>query len=535
MITFRRRGINPDMTTAAEIPSVGFDIRSQDQSLPITADSSPTKPARLQSLDVFRGITIAFMLLVNNPGPGVAYTPLEHAKWDGWTPTDLVFPFFLFIVGVAIPFSLSKRKSNPSISRWTLLGQIWLRALALVMLGMTLRAVGGGLGLWRPLPQGLRLLPMLHVLMYIVAWVGTFAMLINWRWKLAARWTTPLITFIFTLLMFAIYYANKNAVAHGYDIASLGRGPFRPDQFRIPGVLQRIGIVYGCAATIALFAGWRTLLISAIILMAGYSTLMLKGHYPNHVAGSLTQEDNLARHIDVAVFDRSVVDADGKTVWVQKHTYGPYPDNEGILSTIPSIATSLLGIIVGLWLMRPIPALERCAGLLAMGVPVTILGWLLNWWLMPINKNLWSPSFVVFTAGLAMLGLGFLFWTIDVRGRRRWALPFTIFGVNAIAAFCAQTLVPHVMGMFQLANPYSDDHEKISSLRFAENWAIHHVQDAANWLQVHTEVGWAGSLIHLSNAMHDPGMTSLIGSAVFILICWLLLSVLYVSKIFVKV
>src|SRR2546421_12171991 len=115
---------------------------------------------RMSSLDVFRGITIAGMILVNNPGTWDAiYSPLDHAKWDGWTPTDLVFPFFLFIVGVAIPLSFRKRREDPNLSRGSLLGHVWLRALAIVMLGMLLRAVPG---LWRPSPDGLRVLPILH-------------------------------------------------------------------------------------------------------------------------------------------------------------------------------------------------------------------------------------------------------------------------------------------------------------------------------------------------------------------------------------
>src|SRR5882724_1280170 len=136
--------------TTAELPVVS---ETPTQS-PIEVAVQPK--TRLQSLDVFRGITIAFMLLVNHPGPGEAYVPLDHAKWDGWTPTDLVFPFFLFIVGVAIPLSFRKRREDPNLLRASLLGHVWLRALAIVMLGMLLRAVPG---LWRPSPDGLRVLP----------------------------------------------------------------------------------------------------------------------------------------------------------------------------------------------------------------------------------------------------------------------------------------------------------------------------------------------------------------------------------------
>src|SRR5205823_1158716 len=120
---------------------------------------------------------------------------------------------------------------------------------------------------------------------------------------------------------FALHFVQKNALAHGWpETVGFGGGVFRPEHFRIPGVLQRIGICYGVAATIVLFVGWRTIIASIVLLCAIYSVAMLRVPYPGHVTGSLTQQDNLARHIDVAVFTRP-------------HTYGPYPDNEGLLST----------------------------------------------------------------------------------------------------------------------------------------------------------------------------------------------------------
>jgi predicted acyltransferase len=266
------------------------------------------------------------------------------------------------------------------------------------------------------------------------------------------------------------------------------------------------------------------ILISAIVLMTAYAAIMLKAPYPGHTTGSLTEKDNFARSIDVAVFDRSTVDASGKLHWVQKHTYGPYPDNEGILSTIPSIATSLLGILVGLWLMTDRSGLEKCAGLLALSVPVTVLGWCLNWWVMPINKNLWSPSFVVFTAGLAMATLGFLFWMIDVRGRRWWAIPFTIFGVNAIAAFALQTLLPHFMAMLKVNNPAGGN--RIGSLEYLENGAVTGLHHLNTWCQLHA---------HWLPILDSPGNTSIIGSAAYIACVFVMLAILYAFKIFLKV
>src|SRR5262245_60750121 len=206
---------------------------------PLTTENLTQSPAevavqpttRLHSLDVFRGITVAFMLLVNNPGPGEPYRPLDHVEWNGWTPTDLVFPFFLFIVGVAIPFSFAKRKADPNLSRSGLLGHIWTRALALVVLGELLHSMPG---LWRPLPEGLKTLKVLHTLTYLIVYGGILTLLIPWPWKRVTNWAPPILAIVFSLLMFGIFFANRHAVNAGFDIRELGRGVYRPDTWRIP-------------------------------------------------------------------------------------------------------------------------------------------------------------------------------------------------------------------------------------------------------------------------------------------------------------
>jgi predicted acyltransferase len=208
---------------------------------------------------------------------------------------------------------------------------------------------------------------------------------------------------------------------------------------RLPGVLQRIGICYGVGATIALFAGWRGVLAGAVVLMAVYSAAMLFVPYEGHVTGSLTKEDNLARKIDEAVF--------------RDHNYRSYPDPEGLLSTLPAIGSVLLGVLVGLGLRDPAatPA-EKAARLLAWGVITSVLGVLLGWWLMPINKQIWTPSFTVFTAGMGMLGLGAVYYVADVRGRRAWALPFTIYGMNAILAFVLAGVAGRLLALVRVDN-----------------------------------------------------------------------------------
>lgn len=457
------------------------------------------KPQRLVSLDVFRGITIAAMLLVNNPGQGRAYGPLRHADWHGWTATDLIFPFFLFIVGVAIPFSMSKRAMKAG--KLELLGGIWFRALSIVLCGALLHALP--LSSMDPLPKGYLTLWALRWVAVLFTVGGLFAVLYplkqSWHWK----WIIPSIGVGLVLLLVAIHFANRHALASGIgESFRFGGGMMLPYKYRIPGVLQRIGICYGVAATIALFAGWRTVLAAAVVLMALYSALMLKAPFENHQVGSLTQKDNLARRIDEKVF--------------RNHVYGPYPDPEGLLSTMPAIASVLLGILCGYWLRTQRPAMERGTGLLAMGVAVTIVGVLLDWWLMPINKQLWTPSFTVFTVGLGMLTLGLIFWVVDVQGWKWWTWPWVVYGMNAIAAFVAAGVVARLLKLVKV-NVGEQRQQSLDTLM--NDAAANGIHSLGQWVP----------------AIDRPGMTSLAAALCFVLLIWVMMCVLYLFKVFIKV
>jgi predicted acyltransferase len=489
---------------------------------------------RLLSLDAFRGLTIAGMLLVNNDGKGEPYGPLEHAPWHGWTPTDLVFPFFLFIVGVAIPFSMARRAAEQS--RRQLLGGIWLRALALFMLGALIHGFAfGGVALTlgqRPpgvplftlgaLPDGFLLLKTVRAIAWGLIPLGILALLIPWRSRRLQLIVPLVVTVTFFLLMFAMVLANHHAWNHGLAAdAKLGGGIFQPHLYRIPGILQRIALCYAFAATLALFAGPRILLAALIVLLATYSALMLVQIPSSHFNGSLTKEDNLARRIDEAVFDRPRNDGSNEFVW--KHTYGKYPDPEGLLSTLPATGTALLGVLVGLRLRKERPAAQRCAQLLATGVFVTLLGVACNAWLIPINKSIWTPSFVLFCGGFAMLGLGALFYVIDVQGRRHWALPLVIYGKNAIAAFVAAALVVRIGLIVKLVK---DPEHSESLVTAVQTWAANHVEYSNAWLQQ--------QIAHFPN-INTPANTSLAYALLFVLAIFLLMSFLYVCRIFVKV
>ncbi|HEX8522368.1 MAG TPA: DUF5009 domain-containing protein [Tepidisphaeraceae bacterium] len=483
-----------------------------------TTPPAPTSQ-RLVSLDIFRGITIAAMLLVNNPGKGAAFAPLEHADWHGWTPTDLIFPFFLFIVGVAIPFSMSKR--GPRKSKLHLIGTIWFRAFSIFLLGALLTALPFSMS---PLPDGYNLLRFLRVFTWTYCILAIAMTLFPWKRSTHWRWIIPALGIGLWLLMIAIHYANKDALAAGLpDSFNFGNGALTPYRFRIPGVLQRIGICYGAAATIAVLAGWRACLISAILLCAAYSAVMLKLPYPNHVTGSLTEHDNLARRIDEKVF--------------RAHNYGEYPDPEGLLSTLPAIASPLLGICVGAWLRNNRSPAERCAGLLAAGVLVAILGYCLHSWLMPINKKIWTPSFVVFTTGMGMLGLGTIFWFVDVKSPleprsalRRFArgalwTPFRIFGTNAIAAFVAAGIVTRLMLMIPIKKDLLTG-RTITLITFCKDQCANGLHALSHQLQ---------SLSPHIPAIDTPGLTSLTYSLGYILVILLIMSLLYVFRVFVKV
>jgi predicted acyltransferase len=301
---------------------------------------------RLLALDAFRGATIAGMMVVNTPGSwDHVYAPLLHAEWHGWTYTDTIFPFFLFIVGVSMAYSFGRRETEGG-----------RRALFLHTLRRAAIIFGIGLAL--------------NVLSFFL---------------------------------------------------------FHRQQVRIPGVLQRIGVCFFIAATIYLLVGPRGLLPAAGVLLALYWALMTFVPVPGYGAGRLDLEGNLARYVDVAVL--------GDHTW--KHN--PNWDPEGPLSTIPAIATTLLGIVAGEWLRSARTWPVKLSGLMAGGAIAFSLG--LFWGVgFPINKNLWTSSYALAMAGLAAVVLAVCLWAIDVRGWKAWATPFVWLGTNAIALFVGATL-----------------------------------------------------------------------------------------------
>lgn len=312
---------------------------------------------RLLSLDAFRGITVAGMILVNNPGDwGHIYPPLEHATWNGWTPTDLIFPFFLFIVGVSITFALGRGAASSE--------------------------------------QGL-------------------------QWKIIKRGLI-----LFGLGVFLNLFPR-------FDFGS----------FRIPGVLQRIALVYVACALIFVRTNIRQQIGLVGLLLVGYWLLMTVVPVPGVGYANLEATTNLGAWID-----RSIL---GNHLWKTAKVWDP----EGLLGTLPAIGTGLLGVLTGTWLNRnDKPATNRLAGLFTAGVLLTLAGLCFDG-IFPINKALWTSSFVLLAGGLAMIGLATCYYLIDVRGYQRWSKPFVAYGVNAITVFFLSGLIPRIMNMIYITQP----------------------------------------------------------------------------------
>jgi predicted acyltransferase len=318
-----------------------------------------TGSVRLESLDVFRGATIAAMMLVNNPGTWSAvYPQLRHAEWHGWTFTDLVFPFFLWIVGVAMTLSFARRVARGESK------------------------------------SGL----MLHTL------------------------RRALILFALGLFLAAFPYFN---------LATL----------RIPGVLQRIAICYLCATIIFLNAGIRGQIAWTGGLLAVYWIVMKWIPVPGFGAGILEKDGNFAQFVD-SLFLKG-------HMWSATRTWDP----EGIVSTLPAIGTTLLGILTGHILRARWSPEEKTAWMYTMGCSLTLAGLVAGIWL-PINKNLWTSSYTLFMAGMAATTFAFCYWINDVKGYRKWSRPFAIYGMNAIAVYFLAGVVVKLAMMIKV--PTSD-------------------------------------------------------------------------------
>jgi predicted acyltransferase len=381
-----------------------------------------TKPARMLSLDVLRGLDMGFMILVNNNGDGErAYWALKHAAWNGFTPTDLVFPTFLFLVGITTVFSTDAR-----LARGATKASLFLH---------TLRRT---------------------VILYLLG-----------------------------LLVNSFPFFNLHTM-------------------RFYGVLPRIAICYFVVATLYLLSPtWRDKLAMIFAALVGYWLLMrfvpVPGYgLPGRDVPLLDHDGNLTAWLDRQIFPAS-------------HLYERTRDPEGLLSTIPALGTALIGLVTGIWLRTGRTLVEKARWIAIAGASSVVLGGLWNIWF-PINKKLWTSSFVLFAAGFSLLLLALSIWIVDIRGERqakadpeahaRRYMPLLVFGANAIVTYVLSELLPGVLGNIHLS----------SGLNLSQ---------------------WADQTI--LRVFPDPAFASLLYSLAFVLVCWVPMYVLYRKRIFLKI
>ena len=387
---------------------------------------------RILALDILRGITIAGMILVNDPGDwGHIYAPLCHASWNGLTPTDLIFPFFMFIMGISTFISLKKYHFEFSTPVFI---KILKRALLIFLVGIAL----------------------------------------NWFSHFCFYWGS----------------APEN-LSFG---ANLWNALFPIDSIRILGVMQRLALCYFATAVLALTVNHRKFPWIIILLLVVYSVLLLVGN------GYAYNETNIL----------SIVD---RTILTPSHMYRDNGiDPEGILSTIPAIAHVLLGFCVGKMILgdkqRPEQSRldvlhQHILRLFLVGTLLTFAGFLLSYGL-PLNKKIWSPSFVFDTCGMGSSLLALLIWIIDVKGYKRWSLFFESFGVNPLFLYVLSGILSILF--LTISFPYGEGTISIHTLIYEKI---------------------IGSFCNEINA-------SLLFAITFVLICWCFVYPLYKKKIYIK-
>lgn len=363
---------------------------------------------RLISLDVFRGLTILLMTIVNNPGSwATVYPPLLHSEWHGCTPTDLVFPFFIFIMGTAISFAMPAKSYDS-----TTFNKIFTRTLRMICLGIFFNFFG------KIQLFGLESIPLLIGRLLISAAIG-YALMGNFNAKLK--------TYL-TVSIFVIYLALAYSGMEAYK------------NVRLPGVLQHIGIVYFITSLLYLKTTQKTQLLTAIGILLGYWAIMTLIPAPGFEITNLEKGTNLAAWVDNTLLKGHL--------WEYSITWDP----EGILSTIPAIATGIIGLLIGQLLNSQILKIEKVKKIAIIGITLILLGQLWNI-VFPINKALWTSSFVVYTAGLATFILSILYYFIDIADYKKGTKLFLIWGVNPMIVFFLSEIVPQAMVMVSLPNP----------------------------------------------------------------------------------
>jgi len=390
--------------------------------VPSTASSETAQrpsAGRLCSLDFFRGITIIGMVIVNNPGNGeVAYAPLRHAQWNGWTPTDLIFPSFVFIMGVSVVFSLASRLRRGE-SRRSIVLHVLRRGAILFAIGLFLN--------------------------------------------------------------------GYPAYPTEYHFSTL----------RLVGVMQRLAICYVAASLITLWVGNRGRIVVATTCLVGYWVLMrfvpVPGYgLPTRDVSLLNPAGNLSAWLDRAVYSA--------------HMHGHPYDSEGLLSTVPAIGTVLIGVLTGQWLGSQSAKESKPKWMFVFGILGLASGEVFNIWF-PINKKLWTSSYVLFHCGFALVLLALCYWVLDVKQwRGRWTVPVDVFGVNAITAYILSELVGTGL----------------------EHWPVHLPDGSSTVFRDYAYEHWLLPIASAPNA-------SLLYALLFLSLCGAILWPLYRRRIYIKI
>jgi len=380
-------------------------------------DNAKPHDGRLVCLDVFRGLAVAGMIIVDNPGSDdKAYWAIKHAEWNGWSPADFIFPSFLFLVGVSMVFSFSARLRRGE-SREQILFHAFKRSLILIAVGLFVNGF---------------------------PFIGT-----DWH------------------------------------------------SFRFEGVTQRIALCYFAAAILVLWSNRRGQLIAIAVCLLGYWAMLrflpVPGFgLPGRDIPFMDQNGNIVAWLDRKLF--------------MGHLYNGNRDPEGIISTIPAIATTLIGVLTGWWLRSGRSRGVIAVRMLLFGFLGLVAGEFWNVWF-PINKNLWTSSFTLFSGGFALVFLALLYWILEIKQwRGAWTMPILVFGMNAIAGFVADSFV------------YGPGYTFTVKGANGTNVLWH---DAAQ-----------ARLLALGAS---PANASLVYSLAAILFCWVLLWLLWRKKIFIKV
>jgi len=387
--------------------------------------------SRIISVDVLRGLTIMMMTIVNNPGDWEhIFPPLEHAAWHGWTPTDLVFPFFLFIVGISIVLSNPDRELD-----WK---KLITRTLRIFLLGMALAFFS-------------------RIKIGELSGLGLLAIRLIY-------------TAIMTVLLLGDYSSKKQFyVAIGLFILTmfLCFGGFKSfEHVRIPGVLQRISLVFFVISLMYHFFSLRLLGALGIFFLILYVVLMTQIPVPGYGAPNVEMGKNLAAWLDNYLLPGHL--------WATSKTWDP----EGILSTIPALSTGISGIFAGKILTHSQARKSRY--LIFIGLIFIGLG--LCWHpYFPINKSLWTSSFVLLSSGFAFLFTGILHEIIERRNIKKWTPIFVIFGINPMLVFFFSGIIPRALNMIKIPIAGDTEHTKLGLISYIYQQGIQPYFNDLRW------------------------------------------------------